>query len=206
MIRAEEGGDKLGEDELLAMVMLLLVAGHETTVNLIGNGVLALLEHPAQMERLRNDPMLIRPAVEELLRFTSPVDMATERYAREEVTIAGVTIPQGAMVFAVIGSANRDERQFPNPDELDITREPNKHLAFGLGTHFCLGASLARLEGEIAISTLLRLFPNLRLAKSPHELRWRPGLLLHGLQSLPVALGKTAHPIQMRNHDLLIRG
>jgi cytochrome P450 PksS len=134
--------------------------------------------------------------VEELLRFTSPVDMATERYAREDVTIAGVAIPQGDMVFAVIGSANRDELQFPDPNALDITREPNKHLAFGLGTHFCLGASLARLEGEIAISTLLRLFPDLRLAKSSHELRWRPGLLLHGLESLPVAFGKTARPIQ----------
>jgi cytochrome P450 PksS len=196
LIRVEEDGDKLSEDELLAMVMLLLVAGHETTVNLIGNGVLALLEHPAQMERLRNDPILIRPAVEELLRFTSPVDIATERYAREDVTIAGVAIPQGDMVFAMIGSANRDERQFPNPNALDISREPNKHLAFGLGTHFCLGAALARLEGEIAINTLLRLFPDLRLAKASHELRWRPGLLLHGLESLPVAFGKTARPIQ----------
>jgi cytochrome P450 PksS len=195
LLRVEEGGAKLSEEELLAMIMLLLVAGHETTVNLIGNGVLALLEHPAQMERLRNNPLLIRTAVEELLRFTSPVDMATERYAREDVTIAGVTIPQGAMVFAVLGSANRDERQFPNPDALDITREPNKHLAFGLGTHFCLGASLARLEGEIAINTLLRHFPDLRLAKASAELRWRPGLLLHGLESLPVACGKPARSI-----------
>jgi cytochrome P450 PksS len=195
LIRVEEDGDKLSEEELLAMAMLLLVAGHETTVNLIGNGILALLEHPAQMDRLRNDPMLIRPAVEELLRFTSPVDMATERYAREDVTMAGVTIPQGAMVFAVIGSANRDERQFPNPNALDITREPNKHLAFGCGTHFCLGASLARLEGEIAISTLLRLCPDLWLAKSSHELRWRPGLLLHGLEFLPVAFANTARPL-----------
>jgi cytochrome P450 PksS len=140
--------------------------------------------------------MLIRPAVEELLRFTSPVDMATERYAREKVTIASVTIPQGAMVFAVLGSAHRDERQSPHPNALDITREPNKHLAFGLGTHFCLGASLARLEGEIAISTLLRLFPDLQLAKSSQELRWRPGLLLHGLESLPAAFDKPGPPIQ----------
>jgi cytochrome P450 PksS len=192
LIRVEADGARLSAEELLAMVMLLLVAGHETTVNLIGNGVLALLEHPAQMERLRSDPSLIRPAVEELLRFTGPVDMATERYAREDVTIAGATIPQGAMVIAVVGSANRDERQFPNPNALDIAREPNKHLAFGLGTHFCLGASLARLEGEIAISTLLRFFPDLRLARSAHELCWRPGLLLRGLESLPVAFGKTA--------------
>ena len=139
LVQAEEAGDTLSEDELVAMIILLLVAGHETTVNLIGNGTLALLEHPDQMEKLRNDPALIKPAVEELLRFTSPVEMATERYAREDVTIAGVTIPRGEMVFAVIASANRDERQFPNPDTLDITREPNKHLTFGLGTHFCLG-------------------------------------------------------------------
>src|SRR5262249_3776771 len=163
LARAEEAGDTLSEDELLAMVFLLLVAGHETTVNLIGNGTLALLEHPDQMAKLRNDPALIRPAVEELLRYASPVETATERYAREDVTIAGVTIPRGEMVFAVIASANRDERQFANPDTLDITREPNKHLAFGLGAHFCLGAPLARLEGQLAINTLLRRVPDLRL-------------------------------------------
>ena len=115
LVRAEEAGDTLSEDELVAMVFLLLVAGHETTVNLIGNGTLALLEHPDQMERLRNDPALIKPAVEELLRYTSPVEMATERYAREDVTIAGVTIPRGELVFAVLASANRDERQFAEP-------------------------------------------------------------------------------------------
>jgi cytochrome P450 PksS len=199
LVRAEEDGDKLSEEELLATVMLLLVAGHETTVNLIGNGVWALLEHPAQMEKLRNDPTLIKPAVEELLRFTSPVDMATERYAREDVTFAGVTIQRGDMVFAVLGSANRDEREFPNPDSLDITREPNKHLSFGFGTHFCLGASLARLEGQIAIGTLLRLIPDLRLDVGPHGLRWRPGLLLRGLESLPVTFGRTAPPVLARN-------
>src|SRR5579883_2050086 len=114
------------------MIFLLLVAGHETTVNLIANGMLALLEHPDQLERLRNDPSLIKPAVEEMLRYASPVETATERYAREDVTLAGVTIPRGEMVFAVLASANRDERQFPDPDRLDITREPNRHLAFGL--------------------------------------------------------------------------
>ena len=163
LVQAEEAGDKLSEAELLSMVLLLLVAGHETTVNLIGNGTLALLEHPDQMERLRDDPTLIKPAVEELLRYASPVETATERYAREDVTVAGVTIPRGEMVYAVLASANRDERQFPDPDALDITREPNKHLAFGLGTHFCLGAPLARLEGQIAIGTLLRRMPNLRI-------------------------------------------
>jgi cytochrome P450 PksS len=190
LTRAEEAGDTLSEDELVAMVFLLLVAGHETTVNLIGNGTLALLEHPDQMDRLRNDPALIKPAVEELLRYTSPVDMATERYAREDVPVAGVTIPRGEMVFAVIASANRDERQFPNPDALDITREPNRHLSFGLGAHFCLGAPLARLEGQIAIGTLLRRVPDLRLTVAPDALRWRRGLVLRGLEALPVAFGR----------------
>src|SRR5262249_46613659 len=133
------------------------------------------------------DPALIKPAVEELLRYASPVEIATERYARQDVTLAGVTIPRGGMVLAVLASANRDERQFPSPDSLDVTREPNKHLAFGLGAHFCLGAPLARLEGQIAINTLLRRFPDLRLTVTPDALRWRRGLLLRGLESLPVA-------------------
>jgi cytochrome P450 PksS len=188
LAQAEEAGRQLGEDELVAMVVLLLVAGHETTVNLIGNGTLALLEHPDQLERLRDDPSLIRPAVEELLRFGSPVETGTERYAREDVTVAGVTIPRGGLVFPVIASANRDERQFPDPNKLDVTREPNKHLSFGLGAHYCLGAALARLEGQIAITTLLRRAPDLRLAVDPGELRWRPGLVLRGLKALPVAV------------------
>jgi cytochrome P450 len=189
LVQAEESGQHLSEDELLAMVFLLLVAGHETTVNLIGNGVLALLQHPHELHRLRGDPNLIRPAVEELLRYDSPVETATERYAREDVALEGVTIPQGALVLAVIASANRDERQFANPDILDLTREPNRHLAFGQGIHFCLGASLARLEGQIAINTLLRQLPDLRLASPPNTLRWRGGLVLRGLQSLPVRFG-----------------
>jgi cytochrome P450 PksS len=189
LIEAEEAGDRLSENELLAMVMLLLVAGHETTVNLIGNGMLALLEHPHQLEKLRADPGLIKPAVEELLRFTSPVETATERYAREDVPLGGVTIPRGEMVFVAIASANRDERQFPNPDVLDLTREPNKHLSFGLGEHFCLGAPLARLEAQLAINTLLRRLPGLRLEVAPGRLRWRRGLLLRGLEALPVAFG-----------------
>jgi cytochrome P450 len=186
LIRAEESGDRLSEDELLAMALLLLVAGHETTVNLIGNGTLTLLEHPEQMELLRSEPTLIRSALEELLRFASPVEMATERYTREDVTISGETIPSGEMVFAVVASANRDDRQFTSPDSLDITREPNKHLSFGLGAHFCLGASLARMEGQIAISTLLRRLPDLRMTVATDRLRWRGGLLLRGLESLPL--------------------
>ena len=187
LVQAEEAGDSLSEDELLAMVFLLLIAGHETTVNLIGNGTLALLEHPGEMQRLRTDPALIKPAVEELLRYGSPLETATERFAREDITLAGVTIPRGEMVYAVIASANRDERKFVNPDSLDITREPNKHLSFGFGIHFCLGAPLARLEGQIAIQTLLRRLPDLRLAVPPETLRWRRGRVLRGLHALPVS-------------------
>jgi cytochrome P450 PksS len=189
LIHAEADGKRLSQEELLAMVVLLLVAGHETTVNLIGSGMLALLEQPEQLEKLRRDPGLIKPAVEELLRFTSPVELATERYACEDVTIGGVTIPRGDMVLVALASANHDERQFPNPDALDITRDPNKHLAFGLGAHFCLGASLARLEGALAINTLLRRLPGLRLTVPPRQLRWRRGLLLRGVEALPVAFG-----------------
>jgi cytochrome P450 len=189
LVRAEEAGDRLSEDELMAMIFLLLVAGHETTVNLIGNGTLALLEHPDQLARLHDDPALLKPAIEELLRYASPVEMSTERYAREDMTIAGVTIPSGDMVYAVIASANRDGRQFADPDALDLSREPNRHLSFGLGAHFCLGAPLARVEGQIAIGTLLRRAPGLRLAVAPDRLCWRGGLILRGLEALPVSLG-----------------
>ncbi|HEY1375193.1 MAG TPA: cytochrome P450 [Gemmataceae bacterium] len=192
LIQAEEAGDRLTEDELLAMTFLLLVAGHETTVNLIGNGTLALLEHPHQLDRLRRDPGLIKPAVEELLRYASPLETATERFTREDVTVAGVTIPRGAMVFAAIASANRDSGQFPDPNALDVGREPNKHLSFGLGPHYCLGAPLARLEGQVAIATLLRRVPQLRSAVTPTALRWRRGLVLRGLESLPVLIDRWA--------------
>jgi cytochrome P450 len=188
LAQAEEAGQRLDEDELVAMVVLLLVAGHETTVNLIGNGTLALLQHPEQLERLRRDPGLVPSAAEELLRFASPVETATERYARQELTVAGVTIPRGGLVLAAIASANRDERVFADPDRLDVTRTPNKHLSFGLGAHYCLGASLARMEGRIALATLLRRASGLRLAVEPRALRWRPGLVLRGLEGLPVAV------------------
>ena len=195
LVQVREAGDQLSEDELLAMVSLLLIAGHETTVNLIGNGMLALMEHQEQMDRLRDDPRLIRPAVEELLRFDGPLETATERYARVDVTLAGVTIPRGEMVFAVLASANRDERQFDHADTLDLAREPNRHLAFGQGVHFCLGAPLARLEGQIAINTLLRRIPDVRLAVPPQALRRRPGLVLHGLKSLPVVFSRRSEPV-----------
>jgi cytochrome P450 PksS len=189
LVRAEEAGDKLSEDELLAMGFLLLVAGHETTVNLIASGTLARLEHPDQMEKLKGDPSLIKSAVEELLRYTSPVELATERYAREDVEIAGTTIPRGELVLGVLGSANRDERHFEDPDALKITRDPNRHLAFGRGgVHHCLGAPLARMEGQIAIGALLRRFPNARLAAASETLRWRRGLFLRGPRRLPLVL------------------
>jgi cytochrome P450 PksS len=189
LVQAEEAGDKLSEDELLAMGFLLLVAGHETTVNLIASGTLALLENPDQMEKLKEDPSLIGLAVEELLRYTSPVDMATERYAREDVEAAGTTIPRGELVLAVLGSANRDERHFENPDALDLARDPNRHLAFGRGgVHHCLGAPLARIEGQIAVGAFLRRFPEASLAVRPDSLRWRRGLFLRGLKRLPLVV------------------
>jgi cytochrome P450 len=189
LIRAEEAGDKLSEDELLAMAFLLLVAGHETTVNLIASGTLALLEYPEQAERLRRDPSLVKPAVEELLRYTSPVEMATERYARKDTEIRDTRIPRGGLVLAVLGSANRDERHFENPDVLDLARDPNRHLAFGRGSvHHCLGAPLARMEGQIALTALLRRFPGARLAMAPESLHWRRGLYLRGLEKLPLVL------------------
>jgi cytochrome P450 len=186
LVQAEEAGTTLSEDELLAMVFLLLLAGHETTVNLIASGTLALLQHPDQMQMLKENPALIKPAVEELLRYTSPVDIATERFAGEDITVAGTTIPRGELVLAVLGSANHDEQQFTNPDTLDIMREPNKHLAFGHGIHFCLGAPLARLEAQIAINTLLRRLPDLRLKVPVESLRWRKGLVVRGVEHLPL--------------------
>jgi cytochrome P450 PksS len=188
LIQVQEAGDRLSEDELLAMIFILLVAGHETTVSLIGTGTLALLDHPAQAERLRRDPAIIQPAVEELVRYVSPIELATERYAREDITIHDCTIPRGEMVLGVIGSANRDEQYFVNGQELDLTREPNKHLGFGQGAHYCLGAPLARLEGQIAINMLLQRFPNLRLAVPRDSLPWRRGIFLRGLTRLPLLI------------------
>jgi cytochrome P450 PksS len=186
LVQVEEAGDRLSEDELLAMAFLLLIAGHETTVNLISSGTLALLQHPDQLELLRADPSLIKPAIEELLRYTNPLETTTPRYACEDVTIAGVTIPRGALVLAAVASANRDATQFDDPDRLDLTRQVNRHLTFGLGAHFCLGAPLARLEGQIAINTLVRRLPGLRLVVTAESLRWRATPVLRGLEALPV--------------------
>jgi cytochrome P450 len=193
LIRAEEEGDKLSQDELLAMAFLLLVAGHETTVNLIASGTLALIEHPEQLEELKADQQLIKLAVEELLRYTSPVEIATERYARQDLEVSGTEIARGELVLAVLGSANRDEQYFHEPDALQLGRDPNKHLAFGRGgVHHCLGAPLARMEGQIAITALLQRFPDFRLATNHESLRWHRGLFLRGLEKLPVELGSSS--------------
>jgi cytochrome P450 len=183
LIAAEEAGDKLNEEELLATCILLLVAGHETTVNLIGNGTLALLRHPDQLRKLRESPGLIGTAVEELLRFDGPVQR-TARIPSEDITIGGQTIGKGEMVMPFLGAADRDPTQFPDPDRLDISRTDNRHIAFGMGIHFCLGAPLARMEGQIAINTLLARLPRLALATDRPQ--FRQSLTLRGLQALPV--------------------
>ncbi|MBI4561578.1 MAG: cytochrome P450, partial [Candidatus Rokubacteria bacterium] len=184
LIAAEEQGDKLSEGELLATCNLLLVAGHETTVNLIGNGLLALLRHPDQLNALREAPSLIESAVEELLRYDGPVQR-TARIPNTDVEIDGRKIAKGEMVVALIGAANRDPAHFPDPDRLHITRGASDHVAFGWGIHFCLGAPLARAEAQIAIGTLLRRVPGLTLATTAPE--WRETSVLRGLKALPVA-------------------
>jgi cytochrome P450 len=184
LVRAQDGGDRLSEEELLANAVLLLSAGHETTTNLIGNGTLALLRHPDQAQRLRDDPSLVPTAVEELLRYDSPVQF-TNRLLTADLELGGKRLLAGQMVLLLLGSANRDEGQFTDPDRLDVGRPDNKHLAFGLGPHFCLGAPLARLEGRIVFETLLQRLPNLRLAGRPPERR--PNFNLRGLQSLEVS-------------------
>jgi cytochrome P450 len=184
MIEAQEERDALSETELISTSLLLLIAGHETTTNLIGNGLLALLRHPAELERLRREPERLDGAIEELLRYDSPVQ-ATIRIATEDVPLAGGTIPKDAAALTVLGAANRDPAVFPEPDRLDLARENVRHLSFGLGTHFCLGAGLARLEARLAFRGLLAL-PKLALATETPE--YRPNPLLRGLRSLPVAV------------------
>ncbi|MCA9968901.1 MAG: cytochrome P450 [Anaerolineales bacterium] len=187
LVQAEEAGERLSEAELSSMVALLLVTGHETTVNLIGNGVLALLRHPAQRARLWAAPGLWETAVEELLRFDGPVETSTTRWVRQDVTLHGQRLRRGDVLRVVLSAANRDAAQFAAPDELDVARADNRHLAFGLGVHYCLGAPLARLEGRVALPALFGRFPNLRLAVPAEALRWRAGVLFRGLEALPVA-------------------
>ena len=185
----DSAADALTTTELLCAAYHLVMAGFDTTVNLIAAGLLALLTHPAEMARLRADRSLLPAAVEELLRFTGPVNHANDRFTTEEVTIGGVTIPAGEWVFVMLPSANRDPARFADPESLDLGRDVGGHVAFGHGIHYCLGAPLARMEAEVALGTLLGRFPDLSLAAAPEELRWRPVSLMNGLESLPVRLG-----------------
>ncbi|GLF94226.1 cytochrome P450 family protein [Streptomyces yaizuensis] len=183
----DEGGDRLSPSELIGMCALLLVAGHETTVNLIGNGVRALHAHPAQLADLRADWGLLDGAVEEILRYDGPVEGSTFRLLLADVEMGGVTIPEGSTAVIVHGDANRDPGRFPEPDTFDIRRDTRGHLAFGHGLHYCIGAPLARLEGRIALRSLLERCPGLRITADEKELSWTPGLLLRGARTLPVS-------------------
>jgi cytochrome P450 len=185
LVEAEDSGDKLTENELLSTCVLLLVAGHETTVNLIANGVLALVRHPDQLAKLREDPSLAKSAVEEVLRFDPPVQLSG-RLAVDAIELPSTTMEPGSFAITLLGAANRDEDQFPDAAEFDIERTPNAHIAFSLGHHFCLGASLARLEGQIALSSLVQRFRAIELATD--TLDYKENLVLRGVTKLPVQL------------------
>jgi cytochrome P450 len=187
LVETEDGGDRLSQNELYSMVVLLIVAGHETTVSLITSAVRTLLSHPDQLAELRADPSLLPAAVEELLRYDSPVERTITRWAAADVELGGERIARGDLVIAVVGSANRDAAQFPGPDALDFRRDAGKHLGFGRGPHFCLGAPLARLETQIALETLFRRLPTIGLAIAEDELYWRPIPIFRSLASLHVA-------------------
>jgi cytochrome P450 len=188
LVAANEDGDQLSDDEIVAMIFLLLLAGHDTTANLIGSSILTLLEHPDQAARLREDDSIAVSAVEELLRFTTPVPCGAARIMLEDIDIAGVTIPKGSNVLGMIISANRDETVFDDPDVLDLGRDPNRHITFAFGKHYCLGNQLARLEGQIAIRALVQRFPDMGLAVPREQLRYKPTQSLRGLRSLPLRL------------------
>jgi cytochrome P450 len=186
LVNAEIDGDRLGEDDIVANIIVTMVGGQETTTNLIGNGILTLLRHPEEMARLRADPSLMPSAVEELLRFESP-SQHTARLAPADVVLGGCEIKAGQAVIAVMAAANRDPERFPDPDRLDLGRTDNRHLAFGWAAHFCFGAPLARMEGAIALESVLRRLPDLRLVDE--TVTWRPNLGLRGLTRLTVAFG-----------------
>lgn len=188
LVRSSDDG-KLNTQELVSMAFLLLVAGNETTVNLIGNGAHALLRHPDQLAALRADRSLMPGAVDELLRYESPVNTSSLRFTTEPIEVGGVVIPEGELVVVALTSANRDESQFPDAASLDIHRQAGANLSFGHGIHYCVGAQLARLEAQIAFDRLFDRFPHIRLAADPADLRWQPGTALRGLRSLPVSLG-----------------
>jgi cytochrome P450 len=185
---ADGAADELTANELVSTIFLLVMAGFDTTVNLIASGALALLTHPGEKTRLRQDPSLLPAAVEELLRFTNPVNHANDRFTIEDVPVGDVVIPAGEWVLPATSSANRDPARFPDPDRLDLDRDTSGHLAFGHGVHYCLGAPLARMEAEVALGALLARFPRISLAVPPEDLRWRPVSVMNGLESLPVRL------------------
>lgn len=187
LLQVEENGDRLSDGELFAMLILLIVAGHETTVNLIGNATLALLLNPDQRAYLQAHPEAMPQAVEEFLRYDSPVERSLIRFVVEDVEIGGQVLKKGAMVIPLLGSANRDEKVIPHAGELDIHRPPTPHLAFGKGVHFCLGAPLARLEAEIALNSLLKELPDLHAAEPVEELRYRMVPMFRGLEGLKVS-------------------
>ncbi|CAM3340206.1 cytochrome P450 [Mycobacterium frederiksbergense] len=191
LIRRRDDGDQLSEEELLGTAFLLIIAGFDTTVNLIGNGTLELLRHPDQLSALRADRTLLPGAIEEILRFESPLNTATVRFTAAPVTVRDIEIPAGELVLIALLSANRDERRFPDADRFDITRNGNRHIAFGRGIHHCVGAPLARMEAEIAFDRLLSRFGDIRLA-SDEPLSYRPSTLMRGLHALPVVLGPAA--------------
>lgn len=188
LVTARDDDDRLTETELVSMAFLLLVAGHETTVNLIGNGMLALLRDDGQRELLAANPESIPQAIEEFLRYEGPVNIATLRHTTTPVTFGDVEVPGGEFVLVSLASANRDPQRFAEPDELDVGRAPGGHLGFGHGVHYCVGAPLARMEAEVAFTGLLSRFPGMRLAVAPGELSWRQSTLMRGLRSLPVAV------------------
>ncbi|QBQ60369.1 cytochrome P450 family protein [Saccharomonospora xinjiangensis] len=188
LINAREDGDRLTDRELVSTCALMFVAGYETTASMVGNAVLALLEHPDKLAELKADPSLMPNAVDELLRFDGPVNVATLRSTATDVTIGDTTIPKGQFVLVSLISANRDGDKFPEPERLDFTRPLGGSLAFGHGIHYCLGAPLSRVEIEVALSRLLARYPNLSLARKPSTLTWRNSLLVRGLTALPIRL------------------
>ncbi|QIS02636.1 cytochrome P450 [Nocardia brasiliensis] len=188
LVQTRADGDQLSDEEVVSMVFLLLIAGHETTVNLISNGTYSLLRNESQFQALRTDPAAIPAAIEEFLRFEGPVDWATVRYTAEPMVVGETEIPAGEFVYVSLNAANRDPARWADPEKVDVTGETAGHLAFGHGIHFCVGAPLARLEAEIAFTALLQRFPDMRLAVDESELRWQPSLLIRGLEALPVRL------------------
>jgi cytochrome P450 PksS len=188
LVAAREGSEELAQNEIVSMLFLLLFAGHDTTSNLLTNSMLAFIDHPEQLDRLRQDPSLIESAIDELLRYITPVPCGTVRTLLEDVEIGGHNLQKGSHVLGMIISANRDESVFDRPDELDIGRQPNRHLAFAFGSHYCLGNQLARLEARAALTVLVERFDEIALAVDRSELRFKPTVSLRGLKSLPLHL------------------